>query len=485
MKTTSCLLMMMLFGTAQLQAKKIEASLSHAAFQTPSGNPYVETYLSISGLSVHFKKIDPENYQGSVAVLLTCLDGDKIIYADKYNLLSPSVKDTLAIDFRFIDQKRISIPEGKYTLEISLTDNSDTSNHQTIQKDISLLFPKDQVSFSDIELIDSYSPSVKEDILTKNGFSLVPKTENFFHVANSKLIYYSEIYNSSRVSNLDAFVLCSYIEKSDNGYILNSFSKLKKYESKEVIPVLNEFNIQELPSGNYNLVLQIKDRTGMVLVEKKSFFQRSNPSHSNNINDIGAINTENSFVSGFSTEEVIDHIRSLAPISTRDEQLYVSNLLKVKDPERMKQYFIYFWQKRNLAQPAQAWEDYYSNVKMVNANYSSNVRKGYDTDRGRVYLRYGAPNSINSHNMDNTAYPYEIWHYYHIENYSNKRFVFYNPEIVSNDFKLLHSDFPGEPFDARWKFVLLSRNSYFNNTNLDTTNPDSYMGDRIQRDYDN
>ncbi len=118
----------------------------------------------------------------------------------------------------------------------------------------------------------------------------------------------------------------------------------------------------------------------------------------------------------------------------------------------MQQFFLNFWRSRNNADPEAEWYDYKKEVAKVNNDYTTQVRKGYDTDRGRVYLKYGPPNIITESYDEPSAYPYEIWHYYTLgENQRNKKFVFYTYDIVTNDFQLLHSDAIGELSNYRWQ----------------------------------
>ena len=96
---------------------------------------------------------------------------------------------------------------------------------------------------------------------------------------------------------------------------------------------------------------------------------------------------------------------------------------------------------------------------MVNKNYNTSIKKGYETDQGRVYLQYGAPNSIITEKHDPSAYPYEIWSYYKVNNQTNRKFVFYCTEISGSDYVLLHSDVTGEIATNNWEMVLHKRDT--------------------------
>ncbi len=84
-----------------------------------------------------------------------------------------------------------------------------------------------------------------------------------------------------------------------------------------------------------------------------------------------------------------------------------------------------------------------------------------------MYLEYGTPNEIVDRAFEASkglndegwgSVPYQIWHYYKLNNQANKKFVFYNPNIASNDYELIHSDALGEINDPNW-YQRLSRSN--------------------------
>jgi hypothetical protein len=84
-------------------------------------------------------------------------------------------------------------------------------------------------------------------------------------------------------------------------------------------------------------------------------------------------------------------------------------------------------------------------------------------------LQYGPPNTITSQPHEPSTYPYEIWHYYQLHNQRNRRFVFYNRDLATNDYELLHSDAFGEPQDYQWQLKLNQRNFATNDPDLQRT----------------
>ncbi|GIS04746.1 MAG: hypothetical protein CM15mP107_3660 [Bacteroidota bacterium] len=65
--------------------------------------------------------------------------------------------------------------------------------------------------------------------------------------------------------------------------------------------------------------------------------------------------------------------------------------------------FYGFWILRNPLEPETEWNKYYKGVKKANELFSANKIKGFATDRGRIYLKYGTAdyieNSVHDSNM--------------------------------------------------------------------------------------
>ena len=174
------------------------------------------------------------------------------------------------------------------------------------------------------------------------------------------------------------------------------------------------------------------------------------------------------FQASITEDSVSFYLESLLPISKPAEIKNIILSLKEKNSAQMRKHIQAYWKKVSPAQSYDAWLKYKGQVQLIEKLYSSNFQNGYETDRGRVYLKYGAPSTINARETSPSEYPYEIWVYDKIGVFSNKRFVFYNPDLVNNAYRLLHSDMLGELKNPAWQQILVKRNT--NNGTVDDPN---------------
>jgi GWxTD domain-containing protein len=457
-------------------AEEVKAYLLYSTFNSPGQGPYIETYLSVIGNSLVYKKNKEGKYQGAIEVSMAFKQGEEIKAAKKYNLMSPEVADTTTGRPAFIDLQRIPLANGSYELEITIADANKGGKPFTTTQKIEIGYTGEQVMVSDIQLVESFQKATAPGILTKSGYDLVPYVSNFYPENMKKLDFYAEVYNTKKsLGENEKFVINYYIESYETKTRLTSFNSFSKQTSNTVNILLSEFPIAELATGNYNLVVEVKNKLNEQVAMKKLFFQRTNTAVQMDIADMASLNVESSFAGRITGKDTLmEYIKSLRPISNSLEQTFADNQLGKRDLKEMQQFFLGFWMNRSQADPEGAWLAYKEEVKKVNASFSTSNKKGYETDRGRVYLQYGPPNQRTESLSEPSAYPYEIWHYYKMKDQSNRKFVFYNPDLVTNDYQLLHSDAKGEINNPRWEMKLHERNNA--SRSLDRTNSTDHFG---------
>lgn len=453
-------ILLLMIGFTSLQAKRLNAFLSYATFYSPESGPFIETYLTVEGKSANYVLNENNKYQAAIQIIVLFKIGDEIINYDKYELSSYELDDTLNVTNNFIDQQRYPLVNGNYEFEIQIWDkNNDTKPFINLQP-LVIDYPDNEIIVSGIQLVESYTETKEESILSKHGYDILPYIFNYYPENEQKVTFYAEIYNTLGVlGEGEKFLLKNYIVPIDIENPLPKYIHQKKEIAAPVNVVFSEFDISNLPSGNYFIVIEARDKENNLLGLNRIFIQRSNPSIQINVMDLANIDIESTFVRNISNIDTLkEYIRFLEPISSEQEKGFASVHLGTSDLETLQRYFYNFWYSQDNLEPEKAWYAYLSEVNKVNFAYSTQIQRGYDTDRGRTYLKYGAPNAISESYNEPAAYPYEIWHYYVLKNgQRNKKFIFYTRDIVTNDFTLLHSDVVGELSNYRWQYFLYQR----------------------------
>jgi GWxTD domain-containing protein len=213
------------------------------------------------------------------------------------------------------------------------------------------------------------------------------------------------------------------------------------------------------------LVLEFLDVDETVLHKRECTFDRFNPTFEDVVVDFSQTVIDPRFFEELPKDSLFYYLESLTPISSRADVAQIFTLIDKKDIELAQKYFQAYWIRTNPEGPTDAWIKYKKSVLAVQKEYGTLLMPGYKSDRGRVFLQYGPPNAKIQRPNEPGEYPYEIWQYYKIASFSNRRFVFYNPMGVGNEYVLLHSDLPGELFNNRW-LQDVSRTGGFNRSRV-------------------
>ena len=117
----------------------------------------------------------------------------------------------------------------------------------------------------------------------------------------------------------------------------------------------------------------------------------------------------------------------VGPIATKEE---VAAFKKLTTNEERENFIEYFWRRRDSNPETEVneyREQYYERIAYANEHFASGV-PGWKTDRGRIYIRWGKPDSVEAHPSGGsynrpsyegggtiTSYPFETWFYRHLD----------------------------------------------------------------------
>jgi len=459
-------------GYTQL-AKNLKVYTDHNFFFDPALGEYVELKFQFDANSLVLVK---ENnwFSSKVAIEIQILKDSSKIIRKLYTIESPKYQDSIFMDF--FDVKRYPLKPGKYELLLSLKDPN--SLQKAIFSKQSLLVPDlhSKTSISDIQVCENIRESSEVTILSKSGYTLFPRLINYFPSDCVFLPTYLELYHPSKDS-ISLQLKTAFYKQGDTNELAD-MTHMEQVFVQEVTPIIQKNAISMLPTGSYKMVYSLlKDNT--VIASSAYYFDRTNEKST-------YISTENIvldpiFQHSIPNDSLRYYLLSIIPIANPMEIPIIKKLVKEDDLARMRKYIQSFWViTSGRLKASSSWLHYKEQVNLVERTYSTSIFKGFETDRGRVYLKYGPPSAIASRETSPSEYPYEIWQYDKINQFSNKRFVFFNPDLVNNHYQLLHSDMQGELKNYRWQQLLSKRNSPTQNIDdPNDGNKDHYGGESM------
>ena len=350
----------------------------------------------------------------------------------------------------------------------------------TMKQNVDLTYNTRQAFFSDVELIAGMKKSQPDSPTAKSGMDFIPYMSNFYPTEFNEILFYFELYNTdAQLSSDDAFIMKYFIEDSNNELIQEGCAKVSREKTGPVITELGRFDISALRSGKYNIRLEARSKENELFCFREHQIIRENK----NAPELTPEQIDLTFVGGFDNKDSLwGFLETLIPIAEESELNVIDNYTETMTLLEMKSFFYNFWERRNPIDPESVWQDYEVQVAEAQEKFGTRVKPGYRTDMGRVFLKYGPPNTVVNDANDSESYPYQIWHYYKAGKYSEGRFVFYDESLLLSDYMLLHSDVPGERRNPRWNRIIHSRNNPMNS--FDDQGAPGESSRRLQELYD-
>lgn len=429
---------------------KFEAEFDYANFYVDDSTSRLEIYYSFSSAGM---KITTSNDKKSISGILAFLIKDQTnsVVLDKswnfstnLNPASGSEPSSLTGLLSFY------LKAGKYKCKLIGRDANDIASYDSLFFEIDITpRNKDRFSISDIELatkITQQSTNI-ESMFYKNTFEITPNPGLVFGQGLPVMYFYAELYN------LDKDIKT---EKLKVEHILYDFNRVEKYRKSKFVPRKNpsivevgQINVSKYPSGLYTFVIAVSDSIkNIVSTSAKNVFLY-NPTVLASSNDVGGSESYlSSEVARMSVEEIdkeFDQCRYIA--SDKEKEAW----RKLTELEAKRKFYYEFWNNRDIDRltPQNEYKIlYFQRVESANLTYSNSLHKeGWRSDRGRVFLTYGAPSEVMRYPYESETVPYEIWRYNDIE--GGVEFVFADFSGF-NDLQLIHSSKRGELSDLNW-----------------------------------
>ena len=436
------------------QKNKFKVYFNTVQFYAPEVGNYLELFFQFDAKNSKFLQTG-QGLQATVYMNLEIKDSTgKVHFKDEYLLNSPLFADSVVEDFYEI--RRVPLPAGIFQINMVINDQNsklpDLRGSDLIEVED---FSKKPM-LSEVEAIEFAKADSIESSFMKNGYFILPKIHNYYGNTSLNLPVYYEVYNlnASESYQLEQFLFNTETQEEVQGYRYQS----PLSATDPVVPILRNIDISGLPSGAYALNTTLKKENDSLLHAVTYLFERGNFAVDDTIDERNIV-LNPAFQKSLSDDSLYFFLESILPIAKSAENKNILRLLKSSDFGALRKYFQAFWNQTSPGDAYNAWIKYKAQVWYVEKLFRTNFQAGHATDRGRVYLQYGAPSNVNAREGSPSEYPYEVWFYNKIGKFSNRRFVFYNPDLANNAYRLLHSDLIGEVKNPGWSQILPKRNT--------------------------
>lgn len=446
------LLQLLLFTSILIlpQRKSVLFDFDYAQFGHDSTSNYVELYYSFNQNALSVKKNDTITIVEAVLhVVITDTSNNDVLIEREWQLQN-EVFDLME-NKSLVGVLGFLLPGGSLKLEVTGTDGINPENFNSITEYLRIdpLLDSDSLSLSDIQLASRIiqESSNTSSIFYKNSLEVIPQPTSVFGENQPVLFYYAEVYNIPTLDNSNSKLkLTQYVFNSRGDTVNLKIKELSKNSSSRV--EIGTVALNKLPSDTYTLAISIVDSAdnfGLFSVKKFFVYNPSVPIVDTVIGKSASLlGSQFNAMSEEELDELFEKSKYIA--SSRDIEQYK----KINSLEGKQEFLFNFWKSRegNPSAKASYLMEYLRRIEISNERFGSFTKKGWKTDRGRVFIVYGEPSEIERYPNQIDTKPYEIWHYNEIE--GGVIFVFADMQGFS-DHTLIHSTLRGELRDDYWQ----------------------------------
>lgn len=411
--------------------------VDYSAFKGQEGKTYQEFYLMIHADQLNFIGSENKNATFQVSSVIKNQD-DEIISEQEWITDAVLNQDSISLkSLAVYDQWAALLDAGSYSVLVNVVEQEQKKSG-LCRFEINIpSFGDENFVASELEFISKINDRAGESHFEKNGKDIIPNPWRRYGLLIPKLSFYYEIYNIKNPTQ-EKYLTINYSILDKNNVVVKKLSGISVKKSGVNISVVHAIDLSDLNSGICTLSAEVIDSTE----NQKCFVKRT----FENIQADYLINS-----SLLSEEEAEREGKLLEYIGTPGEyNKYEELTLNGK-----AQFLANFWKEKD-ATPGTAENEFLNTIMQryayANQNFSWNKTEGFKTDKGRVLIKYGMPDEIQSYNAEADVAPYEIWQYN-----QDRSFIFVFGDINSNgNFVLLHSTKEGEISNYYWMDYLRS-----------------------------
>jgi len=437
-----CLPLTLVWAQVQRSAEILSA-IDITQFRVDTAQTAVEFAVALPKAKLPYDEIASELYRTQLELSVAAFQGEKLV---QKNAVKAGAVDSASTreNGQLIVLIRLILPPEKYRAVLTLKSLGRKDFQLETERPLTVkAFGEAQPAMSNICIgAQAFRSTMKKSMFYKNGYEFVPNPSALFGTGFDTALFYAEFYNLNHLPKDGKFFQRSFLMRSGQ-MLAGTERRFAREPTSETVVFIERVPIGKLASGGYEFHLQLVD-TAMkpVLAQSKKFFI-FNPTVKVNA---PAVTSDENF--SWLTEEEAKDMRTQVNALMTTEEIKAYDMLQTLSDRQ--QFFQRFWAARG---GASARREFMNKVAEADKLYASRVRRGYETDRGRVFLKHGKPTQVESVAGSQQSRPYEIWTYLNSSNQIEAIFVFIDRGSFGN-YELVHSTAPGEPQNPNWRAFL-------------------------------
>ena len=385
-----------------------------ASFQREEGSAREEIYLLIPNEDLRYEESAGERFEAEIEVrfeICSWPTGEPLLERKIGAVLRRGGGADEERDLQIL-QHDFRVPEGGYRMVVEIEDRKtlgfgffrlfgrSSKKGKAVCYFHARHFRNDGVEVSDIQfarLIDEKEGGEFE----KGKYEVLPQPNRLYGILLARLPFYYEIYDMG--------------ERRDPGgepyrvrhQVIDGEGKIRIEEEQALSATglgrrfrrTGGFEAADLPAGNYDLRVTVESPA-----RAETAFARGSFSVLWKGSDVARIARKQKTRWDYGDRTGDDVIEEMVTVLSQGEL----ELLKQMTPAGRREWIDRYWKDRDPTgetERNELREEHYRRIRIANTRFGSIRLKGLETDRGRIYIRYGEPDEIRAGYADSEFVP--------------------------------------------------------------------------------
>ena len=277
-----------------------------------------------------------------------------------------------------------------------------------------------------------------------NGFRVLNSPLSVFSIEDTTVYLYGELYNLAYDPEDSSVYRLSYRIVDDSGRVFLNLGSREKVKPGSSAVITEGFDVKGLSPNLYNILVVATDLGSGQTDSAQVPFRIFEP-----ITLAEQAPSESKIPDPYDNLTLDEKLHLVTYLLTPDQKTVLNRL----SDEGKENFLTQYWREHDSNISTKVIENRLEMIeryRYVNRYFSvaNTMTDGWQTDRGRIYMKYGPSERTEDIPAPISGNPYVIWNYYSIK--EGQVFVFEDREGFG-DYRLVHSNVDGEIYDGEWE----------------------------------